>query len=241
MSSNRETTKSETTKAGIDPASMKSGFADFMIRSGAVRFGSFTLKSGRASPYFINLGVLGDGESIARLGEFYASALVSYGLAEKTDILFGPSYKGIPIAVSTAIALAKNHGVPMRFAFNRKEAKGHGEGGLIIGSPLKDGDRVGLLDDVMTTGKTKEETLDTIRSAAKVEVSYVLIAVDRMERGETDLQATEEFSQKYGIPVRSIANIREIAGSAAAGSMVTPERMQAINEYLKAYGGKARV
>lgn len=241
MNPNRETETSEKTRGGIDPASMKSGFAKFMIRSGAVRFGSFTLKSGRTSPYFINLGVLGDGASIAQLGEYYADALVAYGLAQKTDILFGPSYKGIPIAVSTAIALSRAHGIPMRFAFNRKEAKGHGEGGLIIGSPLKDGDRVGLLDDVMTTGKTKEETLEIIRSAAKVEVSYVLIAVDRMERGETDLQATEEFGERYGIPVHSIANIREIAGSPAARASVTPERMQAIGEYLKAYGGKARV
>jgi orotate phosphoribosyltransferase len=230
---------SEKAIGGIDPASMKSGFAEFMIRSGAVRFGSFTLKSGRSSPYFINLGVLGDGASIARLGEFYADALVAYGLAQKTDILFGPSYKGIPIAVSTAVALSKNHGMPMRFAFNRKEAKGHGEGGLIIGSPLKDGDRVGLLDDVMTTGKTKEETLDIVRSSAKVEVSYVLIAVDRMERGETDLQATEEFREKYGIPVHSIANIQEIAGSEAARSAVPPEMMQALREYLREYGGKA--
>jgi orotate phosphoribosyltransferase len=241
MSSNRETDTIERGNGAVDPVSMKSGFAEFMIGSGAVRFGSFTLKSGRTSPYFINLGVLGDGASIARLGEFYASALVAYGLAQRTDIIFGPSYKGVPIAVSTAIALSRNHGIPMRFAFNRKEAKAHGEGGVIIGSPLKDGDRVGLLDDVMTTGKTKEETLDIIRSAAKVEVSYVLIAVDRMERGETDLQATEEFRERYGIPVHSIANIREIAGSGAARSSVTPERMEAIGEYLKAYGGKARV
>jgi len=240
MSSNRETTESERTKGGIDPASMKSGFVELMIQSGAVKFGSFTLKSGRISPYFINLGVLGDGAAIGRLGEFYADALVAYGLAQRTDILFGPSYKGIPIAVSTAIALSRNHGIPMRFAFNRKEAKAHGEGGLIIGSHLKDGDRVGLLDDVMTTGKTKEETLDIIRSAAKVEVGYVLIAVDRMERGETDLRATEEFRVRYGIPVHSIASIQEVAGSEAARSAVTPERMQAIGEYLRAYGGKDR-
>jgi len=228
----------DMTEKRIDLNSMKSGFAEFMMRSGAVKFGSFTLKSGRVSPYFINLGVLGDGASVARLGEFYAMAMVAYGLAERTDVIFGPSYKGVPIAVSTAIALSKNHGIPMRYAFNRKEAKGHGEGGVIIGSTLKDGDRVGLLDDVMTTGKTKEETLDVIRSAAKVEVGYVLIAVDRMERGETELSATAEFGEKYGIPVYSIANIEEIA--AAAGGAIPDERMKAIREYLKAYGGKAR-
>lgn len=222
-------------------STMKAAFSEFMIRSGAVKFGSFTLKSGRISPYFINLGVLGDGETVARLGEFYAMAMVGHSLTSKTDVLFGPSYKGIPIAVSTAIALSKNHGLPMRFAFNRKEVKGHGEGGLIIGSPLKDGDRVGLLDDVMTTGKTKEEALEVVRSAAKVNVSYILIAVDRMERGETDLPATDEFREKYGIAVYSIANIEEIAMSDAAKSTVTPERMQAIRDYLKAYGGKSHV
>jgi len=227
------------TEERIDLKSMKSGFAEFMMSSGAVKFGSFTLKSGRNSPYFINLGVLGDGASLARLGEFYAMAIVAYGLVERTDILFGPSYKGVPIAVSSAIALSKVHGIPIRYAFNRKEAKDHGEGGLIIGSPLRDGDRVGLLDDVMTTGKTKEEILGVIRSAAKVDVSYVLIAIDRMERGETELSATAEFSEKYGIPVYSIANIEEIA--AAAGGAVPEEKMQAIREYLKTYGGKTRV
>jgi orotate phosphoribosyltransferase len=233
--------KNNTNFKKMNLEDMKADFAEFMIRSGAVKFGSFTLKSGRVSPYFINLGVLGDGETAARLGEFYAMAMVAHGLVGRTDIVFGPSYKGIPIAVSTAIALSRNHGISMRFAFNRKEAKGHGEGGLIIGSPLRDGDRVGLLDDVMTTGKTKEETLEVIRSAARVDVSYILIAVDRMESGETDLRATDEFREKYGIAVYSIANIEEIAMSNAARSVVTSERMQAIREYLKAYGGKARV
>lgn len=219
---------------------VKAAFAEFMIRSGAVKFGTFTLKSGRTSPYFINLGVLGDGASVARLGEFYAMAMVAHGLADKTDVIFGPSYKGIPIAVSTAIALWRNHGIALRYAFNRKEAKGHGEGGLIIGGPLRDGDRVGVLDDVMTTGRTKEETLEVIRSAAKVEVGYVLIAVDRMERGETDLLATEEFEARYGIPVRSIANIMDIAGSEAGRSAVGPEQMEAVCRYLSAYGGRHR-
>ncbi|MEN3016882.1 MAG: orotate phosphoribosyltransferase [Candidatus Methanosuratincola petrocarbonis] len=218
--------------------SLKSEFASFLVRSGAVRFGSFTLKSGRPSPYFVNLGVLADGEAASRLGGFYAGALVEKGLLDSTDVLFGPSYKGVPIAVSTAVALYRDHGRSIRFAFNRKEAKGHGEGGMIIGSQLRDGDRVGILDDVMTTGKTKEEVLDLLRSAARVEIPYVLIAVDRLERGEGDLCATSEFQQRYGIAVHSIATIEEIAEAASRSGIVPEDALSSIRSHLKEYGGR---
>ncbi|MEM4658009.1 MAG: orotate phosphoribosyltransferase [Candidatus Methanosuratincola sp.] len=218
--------------------SLKSEFASFLVRSGAVKFGSFTLKSGRPSPYFVNLGVLADGESASGLGGFYARALIEKGLLGSTDVLFGPSYKGIPIAVSTAIALFRDHGRSIRFAFNRKEAKGHGEGGLIIGSQLRDGDRVGILDDVMTTGKTKEEILEVLRSAARVETPYVLIAVDRLERGETDLCATSEFERTYGVRVHSIATIEEIAEAASAEGMIPESALHSIRSHLREYGGR---
>jgi orotate phosphoribosyltransferase len=217
---------------------LESSFARFLIESGAVKFGSFKLKSGRVSPYFINLGLIGDGTSVSRLGEFYARAFVEKGLAAKTDVLFGPSYKGIPIAVSAAIALSNIYGKSLRFAFNRKEAKDHGEGGLIIGGGLRDGDRIGLLDDVMTTGKTKEEVLEVIRVSAKAEIAYVLIAVDRLERGESETNATREFEEKYGIPVFSIATIEDIARSAKAGGLISEQELQAVGSYLKEYGGK---
>ncbi|MBC7128069.1 MAG: orotate phosphoribosyltransferase [Candidatus Methanosuratus sp.] len=218
--------------------SLKSEFASFLIRSGAVRFGSFTLKSGRPSPYFVNLGVLADGEAASGLGSFYARALIERGLLDSTDVLFGPSYKGVPIAVSTAVALFRDHGKIIRFAFDRKEAKGHGEGGIIVGSPLRDGDRVGILDDVMTTGKTKEEILDVLRSAAKVEIPYVLIAVDRLERGETDLCATSEFQQRYGIRVYSIATIEEIAEVASQSGIIPEGALSSIRSHLREYGGR---
>lgn len=218
--------------------SLKSKFASFLIKSGAVKFGSFTLKSGRPSPYFVNLGILADGEAASLLGGFYARALIEKDLIESTDVLFGPSYKGVPIAVSTAVALFRDHGKKIRFAFNRKEAKGHGEGGLIVGSPLRDGDRVGILDDVMTTGKTKEEILDVIRSTANVEIPYVLIAVDRLERGETVLCATSEFQQRYGIEVHSIATIEEIAEAASRLGILPEGALLSIRSHIEKYGGR---
>ncbi|MDI9644539.1 MAG: orotate phosphoribosyltransferase [Candidatus Verstraetearchaeota archaeon] len=217
-----------------------SEFAEFLVRSGAVKFGSFTLKSGRSSPYFVNLGVLADGESVSRLGAFYAASLVEKNLVDVTDVLFGPSYKGIPIAVATAISLHRDHSRSVRFAFNRKEAKGHGEGGMIVGSPLRDGDRVGLLDDVITTGKTKEEAISLIRSSARVDIQYILIAVDRMERGETELCATREFEERTGIPVHSIATIEEVAEVAAKRGLLPASVLDLIRSYLAQHGGRRK-
>jgi orotate phosphoribosyltransferase len=234
----RNSNKNKSKPDAGEDSGLKAEFAEFLMKSGAIKFGSFTLKSGRTSPYFINLGSIGDGASMSALGEYYARALISHGLAEKTDVLFGPSYKGIPIAVSTSVALYSRFGLSKRFAFNRKEAKDHGDGRQRVGGGLRDGDRVGLLDDVMTTGKTKEEILSVIRSSAKAEICYVLIAVDRLERGESDLSATLEFTQKYGIPVFSIATIEEIAESAARKSLIPESSLSAITSHLQAYGGR---
>ena len=242
---NMEHNQEPKNKSGMGKDLMKKNmlemsFAEFLINKGAVKFGSFKLKSGRISPYFVNLGLIGDGASAARMGEFYARALVEKGLADKTDVLFGPPYKGIPIAVSTAIALSNIYGKSLRFAFNRKEAKDHGEGGFMVGGGLRDGDRVGLLDDVMTTGKTKEETLEVIKASAKAEIAYVLIAVDRLEKGESEMNATVEFKEKYGIPVFSIATIEDIARSAYISGTISAEELDMVNSYLKEYGGKRK-
>jgi len=220
--------------------SLKRELSEFLIRSGAVKFGSFKLKSGRVSPYFVNLGAIGDGARMSELGAFYARAIVDAGLAGRTDMLFGPSYKGVPIAVSTSVALHRDHGISMRFSFNRKEAKDHGEGGMIVGSALRDGDRVGILDDVMTTGKTKEEVLNVIRSAAKVEISYIMIAVDRLERGETEMTATREFEQRYGIRVLAIVDINDVLSTALSLGLASEGDASSVRAYLAEYGGKAR-
>ncbi|MCX8182232.1 MAG: orotate phosphoribosyltransferase [Candidatus Methanomethyliaceae archaeon] len=216
---------------------LESNFSRFLLEIGAVKFGSFRLKSGRISPYFVNLGVVGEGSSIWRLGEFYAKALVEFGLVNEIDVLFGPSYKGIPIVVSTSIALHKLFNISKRFAFNRKEAKDHGEGGFIIGK-VDEGDKIGILDDVMTTGKTKEEVLSVLSSIGNVKIKFVLIALDRLERGETEYIATVEFCKRYGIPVKSIVTVQDVAKKALEGGSITVKEMEEITNYLKTYGGK---
>lgn len=214
---------------------MKDEFSKFLLEVGAIKFGSFKLKSGRISPYFVDLGVVNRGEDLAKLGEFYAKSIMELNM--DFDVIFGPSYKGIPIAISTAIALSKLFGISKRVAFNRKEAKDHGEGGVIIGE-VRSGDRVGILDDVMTTGKTKEEVLQLLRSIDGVEIAFVLIAVDRMERGESELMATKEFELRHGVPVKSIVNIKDVAHFALRRGMITEKDMEGILNYLREYGGK---
>lgn len=240
MSKNSEGIKRMEKNEDAQAKPLKHAFSEFLIRSGAVKFGSFKLKSGRISPYFINLGLIGDGSGISELGSFYARGIVEAGLAGGTDMLFGPSYKGIPIAVAASLALHRDYNINARFSFNRKEAKDHGEGGMIVGSPLKDGDRVGILDDVMTTGKTKEEILNVLRSAAKVEIAYIMIAVDRMERGETELAATLEFEKKYGIRVVPIVTINDVVSTAKSLGLATERDSESVRAYLKEYGGKGQ-
>lgn len=214
-------------------------FSAFLLRAGVVKFGSFKLKSGRTSPYFVNLGAIGSGKSLWGLGSYYARAIVEKGMAANTDLLFGPSYKGIPIAVSTSLALYRDFGIEMRFAFNRKEAKDHGEGGMIAGGELRDGDRVGILDDVMTTGKTKEEVLSVIRGSAKAEIKYIMIAVDRLERGETEAMATSEFEKRYGIRVVPIITILDLVSAAKVLGIIGEGAANSVEAYLREYGGKA--
>ena len=180
-------------------------FIRYAIEAGVLRFGDFVLKSGRRSPYFFNTGLFDTGERLGRLGEFYAEALIATG--QKPDVLYGPAYKGIPLACATSIALARKTQEPTPFAFNRKEAKDHGEGGMIVGAPLK-GD-VLILDDVITAGTSVRESVDIIR-AAGAHPCGVLIALDREEKGQGDRTAVEEVSRSFDLRVTSIVGLGHI-------------------------------
>ena len=188
-------------------------FVEFALKEGVLRFGSFVTKSGRTSPYFFNAGLFNTGASVGKLAQFYAQALIDSKLP--FDMLFGPAYKGIPLATATAVALASHAGLNGRdvaFAYNRKEAKDHGEGGVLVGAPLKG--KVVIIDDVITAGTSVRESVEIIR-AAGAEPCAVLIAMDRMERAGPDgalspHSAVQEVQQRYGLPVVSIASLTDI-------------------------------
>jgi orotate phosphoribosyltransferase len=184
----------------------QSDFIDLCVRQGVLRFGSFTLKSGRESPYFFNAGLFNTGAAIGAVGRAYASALAASDL--KFDMLFGPAYKGIPLVTITAAALAEHEGRNLPYAYNRKEAKSHGEGGHIVGSPLTG--EVLIVDDVITAGTAIRESIDIIR-AAGARPAGVLLALDRQERAPgSDLSAVQEVRQQYGIPVIAVVNLSEL-------------------------------
>src|SRR5690554_5247839 len=177
-------------------------FIEFAISHGVLRFGEFQLKSGRISPYFFNAGLFNTGSTLAELGRFYAQAVLAAGL--EFDMVFGPAYKGVPLAAAFAIAMADRHGRDIPFAFNRKEAKDHGEGGVIVGAPLQG--RVLVIDDVVSAGTSVRESAVLI-SAAGATLAGVAIALDRQERGLGELSAAREVERNFGVPVVSIANL----------------------------------
>lgn len=214
-------------------------FVRFAIGQGALRFGAFTLKSGRISPYFFNAGQFHTGAALSALGQFYARALMDSGL--KFDMLFGPAYKGIPLATATAMALARDFGRDVPWAFNRKEAKDHGEGGVIVGAPLEG--RVVIVDDVITAGTSVRESVELIRAAGATPAG-VLIALDRMERAGPDhalspRSAVQEVETAYGMPVVAIATLDDLLAfvdsGAPAAAQVAPYRA-AMLEYRSRYG-----
>jgi orotate phosphoribosyltransferase len=204
-------------------------FLAFAMAREVLRFGSFVTKAGRQSPYFFNAGLFNDGESLRRLGGFYATALLDSGLA--CDQLFGPAYKGITLAAATAIALAeKGHNLP--YSFNRKEAKDHGEGGSLVGAPLTG--RVLIVDDVITAGTSVRESVDIIRAHGAT-VAGVLIALDRKERGQGERSAVQEVRERYGVPVVAIATLDDVMAFLAARPDLATQR-QAVMSYRAQYG-----
>jgi orotate phosphoribosyltransferase len=205
-------------------------FLDFAIERQVLRFGQFTLKSGRISPYFFNAGLFNSGKALARLGRYYAAAIEDSGI--EFDTLFGPAYKGIPLASAAAIALAEHHDRDVPYCFNRKEAKDHGEGGNIVGSPLKG--RVLIVDDVITAGTAIRESMSLIEEVG-AKAAGVVIALDRQERGSGSLSAIQEVERNYGLKVVSIVGLGEVLEYLQArGGMDTA--VEAIHGYRKQYG-----
>lgn len=204
-------------------------FIRYSLACQVLRFGDFTLKSGRRSPYFFNTGLFDTGARLARLGEFYAAALRHYGI--HVDVLYGPAYKGIPLVCTAAIALAAQTGQEIPFAFNRKEAKDHGEGGQLVGAPLKGS--VLILDDVITAGTSVRESVDIIKGAGARPVG-VLIALDRQEKGQGETSAIEEVEQTFGLPVFSIISLADIVRYLEDGQQ--QHELKAIRDYRAHYG-----
>ena len=212
----------------------KQRFIRFMVENEVLLFGDFTLKSGRKAPYFINAGKYRTGTQIAALGEYYAECFLAHNVDAKT--LIGPAYKGIPLAVATAIALAKNHGVDVGFCFDRKEAKDHGEGGMFVGQKLEAGDKVAIIEDVMTSGKALREVLPKIRQEADVTVSAMIISVDRQEKGTGEKSAVQEAYDEFGVRVYSIVTVEDIIEAIETGVIEGKEHLAAMRAYRAQYG-----
>ncbi len=213
----------------------KQQFIKFMVENGVLKFGEFTLKSGRKAPYFINTGNYKTGSQLAKLGDYYASCIKENGIEAET--LVGPAYKGIPLAVTTAVALSNNYGIDMNYCFDRKEVKDHGEGGLFVGQQLKDGEKVILIEDVMTSGKALREMLPKLEAQAKVEIAGMVISVDRMEKGlGSDMSAVQEVYKEFGVKVYSIVTMADIIDAIENGVIEGKEYLDAMKNYRKTYG-----
>jgi orotate phosphoribosyltransferase len=212
---------------------------DFLIQSQALKFGEFTLKSGRKAPYFINTGCFDNGAKISQLARFYSQQIMTLGL-QNVDAIFGPAYKGIPLCVSTSMCLSREFGINVGFCFNRKEAKTHGDGGEFVGLPLKAGLRVVLVEDVVTAGTTLNEVIPVLRDKVGVEVAGVVILVDRAEKGKGTCSAVQEAEQDLGISVSSIVSIHDIISYLgkpnSSGFQIDDALRSRIEEYRAQYG-----
>lgn len=206
-------------------------FIEFAVKTGVLKFGQFTLKSGRVSPYFFNAGLFQDGESLAKLGDFYAQALIDSGV--QTDVVFGPAYKGIPLVSALAMSLATKHGQNLPWAFNRKEAKAHGEGGSLVGAPLEG--NITIVDDVITAGTAIREVMAIMAQQPNAQAVAVLVAIDRQEKGQGEQSAVQEVASEFGIPVISIVSLANVL-EWLANKPEFAEHAQAVAAYRSQYG-----
>lgn len=219
----------------------KEEFISFMAECGVLKFGEFTLKSGRKSPFFMNAGLYVTGSQLLRLGKYYAQAVHEH-YGDDFDVFFGPAYKGIPLSVAAAIAYSELYGKEIRYCSNRKEVKDHGDKGILLGSSLKDGDRVVIIEDVTTSGKSIEETFPIIKAQADVEIKGLVVSLNRMERGlSTDKGALDELQDKYGFPANAIVTMEEVVeclyNKECNGKVLIDDNIKnAIDEYYKQYG-----
>ena len=220
----------------------KKEFIEFMVESDVLKFGDFTLKSGRKSPFFMNAGAYVTGTQLMRLGEYYATA-IHENFGDDFDVLFGPAYKGIPLSVATVIAYAKLYGKEIRYCSNRKEIKDHGDTGILLGSKIKDGDRVVIIEDVTTSGKSIEETFPIIQAQGNVEIKGLMVSLNRMERGKGDKSALEEIQETYGFPANAIVTMEDVItylyNRPCQGKIQIDDKMKAaIDAYYEEYGVK---
>ena len=219
----------------------KKEFIEFMVDSGVLKFGEFTLKSGRKSPFFMNAGAYVTGAQLRRLGEYYAKAIPE-NFGDDFDVLFGPAYKGIPLSVATTIAYSALYGKEIRYCSNRKEVKDHGDVGILLGSKLKDGDRVVIIEDVTTSGKSIEETFPILMEQAKVEVKGLMVSLNRMEKGlGGKVSALAEIKEKYGFQARAIVTMADVIehlyNRPYQGKIYIDDRLKAaIDAYYQQYG-----
>ena len=215
----------------------KKEFVDFMLDSNVLKFGDFTLKSGRKSPFFMNAGLYVTGTQLMKLGEYYATAIHNtYG--DDFDVVFGPAYKGIPISVVTAVAYSQLYGKEIRYCSNRKEAKDHGDAGILLGSPIKDGDRIVVVEDVTTSGKSMEETIPIVKAQGDVTIVGLMVSLNRCERGKGDKGALDEIKDLYGFDTAAIVSMDEVVEYLVEKGMIDDELKARIDAYYAEYGIK---
>ena len=221
----------------------KQEFIEFMVESDVLKFGEFTLKSGRKSPFFMNAGAYVTGSQLHKLGQYYAKAIHDH-YGDDFDVLFGPAYKGIPIGVAACIAFSELYGKEIKYCSNRKEAKDHGDAGILLGSPIKDGDKIVIIEDVTTSGKSIEETFPIIKAQGNVEILGLMVSLNRMEKGrDGDKSALDEIKEKYGFDANAIVSMADVVehlyNRECNGKVVIDDNIKAaIDKYYEQYGVK---
>lgn len=220
----------------------KKEFIEFMIDCNVLKFGDFVTKSGRKTPFFVNTGFYRTGSQLKRLGEYYAQAIHDH-FGFDFDVLFGPAYKGIPLSVAATIAISEKYDKDIRYCSNRKEVKDHGDKGILLGSPIQDGDKVIIIEDVTTAGTSIQETLPIIKAQGDVEVGGLVVSVDRMERGQGEKSALAEISEKYGMKTTAIVTMEEVVehlyNKPYKGKVIIDDKLKAaIDAYYDQYGVK---